>query len=151
MLLNNNTVCTGEVCRCLGTAWSLRLLFGLLDPEVEGNTVLRKGGVYLTVNTSPVLEDVYLRQHRCTLSLVRAVTWLMFADIAPSWFCRPERVPRLRVFVCAYGRDSRTWALPTYASRPRMVQVSYVNKMDGMSVCLKIFFLILRNYETKLN
>jgi len=78
-----------------------------------------KGGVYLSVNTSPVLEDVYLHQHRCTLSLVRAVTWLMlFVDIALSWFCRPERVPRLCVFVCACGRDSRTQALPTYASRP---------------------------------
>jgi len=40
--LNDNTVFTGGVCRCLGTAWSLRHLFGLLDPEVEGNTALRK-------------------------------------------------------------------------------------------------------------
>jgi len=39
---NDNTVYGDEVCRCLGTAWSLQRLFGLLDPEVEGNTVLRK-------------------------------------------------------------------------------------------------------------
>jgi len=40
--LNDNTVYTGEVCRCLGTAWSLQRLFGLLDPEVEGNAIFRK-------------------------------------------------------------------------------------------------------------
>jgi len=40
--LNDNTVYNGKVYRCLDTACSLQRLFGLLDPEVEGNTVLRK-------------------------------------------------------------------------------------------------------------